>query len=184
MSESRDDRNLDLKELASRLTLEGMPTQTDVAIAAGVSQATVSRAMREQIKGASKAARKLWQYTSERMRVLREGQIGRQDAPTETFLTDPRRRSHGNADTAANLNRRDAGRQRAAPLPRRRAEPLESDTVDDRKQLADIALAGLRAYLADAFDPLIVIEQLAVLRRAQDPTRRRRTRAVDDEGVD
>jgi hypothetical protein len=36
-------------------------------------------------------------------------------------------------------------------------------------------MAGLRDYLADAFDPQLVIEQLAVLRRAQDPARRRGT---------
>lgn len=35
-------------------------------------------------------------------------------------------------------------------------------------ELRALAVAGLRDYLADAFDPLLVIEQLSVLRRAQD----------------
>jgi transcriptional regulator with XRE-family HTH domain len=184
MSESRSAPEIDLNELAERLTLEGMPTQKVVASEAGVSQPTVSRAMRGQIKGASKGARKLWKYTSERMRVLREPPVGRPMARPGASPPSARQRSASRAGPAKGLNMRDEARQRAAPLPRQRAETVVSGTDQGREQLAEAAIAGLRDYLADAFDPLLVIEQLAVLRRAQDPARRRRSKTISEQGTD
>jgi hypothetical protein len=165
MSESINNADMDLLELARRLALEGMPTQAVVAFEAGVSQSTVSRAMRGNIKSASKGARKLWHYTSKRVLLLSG------NATSEAIVqASPRHVSRGNASTALGSTR-----QRAAPLPRQRIDGNLSGVLDGHDDAAEAALAGLRDYLADAFDPMLVIEQLAVLRRAQDPARRRKS---------
>lgn len=165
MYESIDNPDMDLLELARRLALEGMPTQAVVAFEAGVSQSTVSRAMRGNIKGASKSARKLWRYTSERVLLLSANAANEAsvEASFRHVLPD-------NASTALG-----GKRQRAAPLPRQRIDGNLLGILDGRDEAAEAALAGLRDYLADAFDPMLVIEQLAVLRRAQDPARRRKS---------
>lgn len=165
MSESIANADMDLHELARRLALEGMPTQAVVAFEAGVSQSTVSRAMRGNIKSASKGMRKLWHYTSERLPLLSG------NAASEAIVqASTRQVSRGNASTALG-----SPRQRAAPLPRQRMDGARLGVLDGQDEAAEAAFAGLRDYLADAFDPILVIEQLAVLRRAQDPARRRKS---------
>lgn len=175
MSESEESEEIDLAVLAKRLVVEGMPVQKVIASEAGVSQPTVSRAIRGQIKQPSRSARKLWAYATARMAILREQrEVGAGPAtPDGTEPAEP-------TVSAGSAGRQAAGRTkpriRARPIPRRRSETDGAPTsAAERRQLADAAMAGLRDYLADAFDPQFVIEQLAVLRRAQDPARRRGT---------
>jgi hypothetical protein len=167
MSESEESEEIDLAVLAKRLVVEGMPVQKVIASEAGVSQPTVSRAIRGQIKQPSRNARKLWAYAAARMAILRE-QREAGAGPATPEGTDPAEPTA----SAGGVGRQHAGRTkpriRARPIPRRRSEA-------DGVPTSAAAMAGLRDYLADAFDPQLVIEQLAVLRRAQDPARRRGT---------
>jgi hypothetical protein len=162
MSDEAESESLSLPLLAKRLVMEGMPVQQVIATEAGVSQSTVSRAVHSKIAGPSKGARKLWRYVSSRMAVLA------QDVPG-----DPKTPSTAVARRSAGDSTDEAPRRRKARMPRRRSDeqPVPRSAAD-RKRLADAALAGLRNYLEDAFDPQLVIDQLAVLRRAQDPGRR------------
>ena len=153
--DSSNDESLNLEALSLRLALEGMPVQAVIAAEAGVSQSTVSRALRRQIKQHSKGAIRLWNYTIERMTILARGGLPTGDERPLRKTSAPKR-------------------SRAARVPRRRADrTLVYANAEDRDRLAKVARRGLDDYLADAFDPLLVIEQLAMLRRAQDPARRR-----------
>lgn len=153
MSESSGDEELDLTALAERLVIEGMPIQTVIAAEAGVSQSTVSRAIQGKIKTRSKGARKLWDYAFRRTAILGTS------APTDASRKTPRRRE---------LQR--------TPNPSRRPS-ISRDLPSDREDLAEVAINGLRDYLDDSFDPMLIIEQLAMLRRAQDPKRKGRSGA-------
>jgi hypothetical protein len=157
-----ESESLSLPLLAQRLVMEGMPVQQVIAREAKVSQSTVSRAVHSTIAGPSKGARKLWDYVNSRMAVLAQGAPGGEvpsDGVAVPFppdaLTQPE------------------PRRRKPRMPRRRSDdqPVRI-TPAERARLADAALAGLKDYLEDAFDPQLVIDQLAVLRRAQDPGRR------------
>ncbi len=153
MSESAADDELDLTALAERLVTEGMPVQTVIAEEAGVSQSTVSRAIQRKIKTSSKGARRLWDYASGRMAILETS--GASDSSSGT----PRRRR----------------RQRTRNHSRR--PPPNRSLSGDREALAEVAIKGLRDYLDDSFDPTLIIEQLAMLRRAQDLKRKSRSGA-------
>lgn len=155
------DPAVSLETLAQRLALEGMPPQSIVALEAGVSQPTVSRAMRSQIKTITRSVRKLWSYTERRLEVLQATPATPQKIMSASVKAD------GPAQSA--LSRR----RRARPLPRVQPGASARSSESDQGELAIAALDGLRDYLADKFDPKLVIEQLAVLRRAQDPARRR-----------
>jgi len=155
------DSAVDLETLARRLTFEGMPPQAVVALEAGVSQPTVSRAMRSQIKTVTRSVRKLWSYTEKRLDVLRA-------APMPPSENSPR-----TAEAPQLAEPKTTVRKRARPLPRVRPDAISYSSEEVGGELATAALEGLRDYLADKFDPKLVIEQLAVLRRAQDSARRR-----------
>lgn len=158
--DSSQEAAFDLNELASRLTLEGMPIQRVIGEEAGVSQSTVSRAIHRQIQGDSEGAKRLWAYTEARARLLGSGDSGGGEETSAPVVAAPA----------------DAPRQRAARAPRRR-HPLGrvGAAPDTRPQdLVQQAMQGLRDYLEDRFDPSLVIEQIAVLRRAQDGGRRAR----------
>lgn len=156
MQAESDEQNLgpdgiDLALLGDRLVLQGMPVQRVIGEEAGVSQSTVSRAVHGKIRTPSPGAKRLWQYAEERVRVLQERSAPevrraaafKQDRPIER-RTPRRSRLGGEA---------------LSPLP---------TSEQERQSLAGRALQGLRDYLEDRFDPQLVIEQLAVLRRAQD----------------
>lgn len=162
MTNSAPDSEIDLVVLARRLSLEGMPAQTVVAAEAHVSQPTVSRAMRCQIKTVTKSVRRLWKYTEDRLSILEAAPQPVRDDPLHPI-------SHSQPPETSGTR----SRSRASPLPRRRTSTLEQDSPESREVLAKVALDGLKDYLEDRFDPLLVIEQLAVLRRAQDHARRR-----------
>lgn len=149
MTDSRDaDDEFDLKALARRLTVLGMPAQTVIARESGVSQSTVSRASQGLIRTPSDGARRLWTYTSGRLEVIASTPAGRAEQPSGRTATKSRRK------------------------PQRRRQPDHTRAGDmavlSKPELKALAMAGLEDYLADAFDPLLVIEQLSVLRRAQD----------------
>jgi hypothetical protein len=150
MSESSGDEELDLTALAERLVTEGMPVQTVIADEAGVSQSTVSRAIQGKIKTSSKGARRLWDYASGRMAILESASA---------------------ADSSSRAQRR-PGRHRTRNPSRRPASTRS--LPGDRESLAEVAIKGLRDYLDVSFDPMLIIEQLAMLRRAQDPRRKGR----------
>lgn len=150
LSELDDVPGFDLKVLSQRLLLAGMPVQAIVAKEAGVSQSTVSRAVQGLIRGRSSGAMRLWVYATGRMADLQDPPTGTASAPM------------AKASPAAPV------RSRAARLPHRRAELR----AGDRKGLEAAAIDGLKRYLDDAFDPQLIIEQLAVLRRAQDRSAR------------
>ena len=164
MSVEVESESISLPSLAIRLVMEGMPTQQVIAKEAGVSQSTVSRAVHSKIRGPSKGAQKLWNYVSSRMAVV-----------AQPPLEGPASSTSGPAAPA-----QASVRARKARMPRRRfdEQPI-SRTAGDQARLADAALEGLKDYLKDAFDPQLVIDQLAVLRRAQD-SGRRGTRLRDD----
>lgn len=176
------DADVDLKALAKLLVVEGMPVQAVIAREAGVSQPTVSRAVHGLIKRPSAGARKLWTYGQARMRVLAS-------QPASDCTNDPlskRSAAEGRSDLGS-----PAGRRRRA-TPARQVYNQRDGTLSriDRSTLAREALEGLKHYLDDAFDPRLVIDQLAVLRRAQDPSHRRTeerppsTSAQDSDGTE
>lgn len=134
--------------LAERLRVVGMPSQSVIARETGVSQSTVSRAAHGLIKTRSEGACRLWAYTSGRVEVI--GGAGPKELATGATRAPgtPRRRPR----------RRASARNAAAP----------DLSAMSKVELVELAVAGLKDYLADAFDPRLVIEQISVLRRAQD----------------
>ena len=142
--------------LARRLVVEGMPIQRVIGDEAGVSQSTVSRAIHGRL-GQTPGARKLWDYAAERQEILATERLidgdGMVPTPAERSGVRARRR-----DRIADEHSR-----AVVPARGKRHQELERRAVE-----------GLQDYLADRFDPLLVIEQLAVLRRAQDSARRAR----------
>ena len=147
MSDSKDRlQEIDLKKLSSRLSAAGMPTQAVIARETGVSQSTVSRAAQGLIKTPSDGAQKLWAYTADRSSIV---------AATSSAMVRTQR---------ATL------KAKRRPRPRTRLDHTSATDISGMTlpELGELAMAGLRDYLADAFDPLLVIEQLSVLRRAQD----------------
>lgn len=149
-----EESEVDLSLLAKRLVVTGMPVQAVIASEAGVSQSTVSRAIHQRIRGASRGAQQLWRYTTTRLEVL-------EVAPAREAETPP-----------LDMRAQSPEQRRAARIPRRRSVAAEHALPGNRDKLAQVAVDGLRRYLEDAFDPELVIEQLAVLRRAQDRGRR------------
>lgn len=161
LPESSDGDEVDVAELARLLSVEGMPIQRVIGEECGVSQSTVSRALHGLI-GQSPGAKKLWRYAQERMTVL-GGDRSDAEGPAAAVLATPTM---------------DKARIRAKRQPRLAdARGLETLPVSQsrREDLERQAIEGLRDYLDDRFDPMLVIEQLAVLRRAQDSGRRART---------
>jgi len=145
---SKPRKELDLRLLGRRLIREGMPVQSVVAKEAGVSQSTVSRAIHGKIRTSSLGAQKLWAYVESRSDLL------------DTF---------SGSETVG--PRMAPARKRAPRKARRRSDQPSREVRLSRDQLAKEAIAGLRDYLNDQFDPELVIQQLAVLRRAQDAQR-------------
>lgn len=141
--------DFDLEVLSKRLSLTGMPAQAVIANEAGVSQSTVSRAIQGSIRTGSRGAIALWKYAEARAAILDrpDTQVGGSKArPVE----------------------QKPGRKRKNRVARLRSATSSEETPLSRKHLEAAAYKGLRDYLSDAFDPRLVIEQLAVLRRAQD----------------
>lgn len=141
--------DFDLKVLSKRLSLTGMPAQAVIAKEAGVSQSTVSRATQGSIRTGSRGAVALWKYAEARAALL--DQSGAQSLG-----------SKAKSDEALQT------RKRKPRVPRTRSATSSGEPPLSRKHLEEAAYKGLRDYLSDAFDPRLVIEQLAVLRRAQD----------------
>jgi lambda repressor-like predicted transcriptional regulator len=136
---------IDLTELARLLVTEGMPAQAIVAREAGVSQSTVSRVINRQTKGCSKGCQRLWKYVQSRSLL------------PVTF----------DENGAVRLKRKNRTGRRKNSVGITRGL-----TLANHANLAAKAKSTLKNYLDDAFDPQLVIEQLAVLRRAQTSSKR------------
>lgn len=141
--------DFDLRVLSKRLSLAGMPTQAVIANEAGVSQSTVSRAIQGSIRTGSRGAVALWKYAEARAALL--------DRPATQI-----------GDSSAQPDEQKLARKRKPRVARLRSATSSDEPPLSRKHLEEAAYKGLRDYLSDAFDPRLVIEQLAVLRRAQD----------------
>ena len=166
MYDSSEQIEFDLSALAERLALAGMPVQVVIAREAGVSQSTVSRASQGLIKRKSKGAVRLWDYTASRLSALAGGDDQSQPLQGARFRVEEHRRPR-----VRNVKGKSSDRRLASVVRVRRAKPPSDGQASP--DLAQAAMDGLRDYLKDSFDPLLVIEQLAVLRRAQDPGSRR-----------
>ena len=140
--------DFDLEVLSKRLSLTGMPAQVVIANEAGVSQSTVSRAIQGSIRTGSRGAIALWKYAEERAAIL--------DRPLES------------AESEIKPDAQIPDRKRRPRVARLRSATSPDEPLPSRKHLEEAAYKGLRDYLSDAFDPRLIIEQLAVLRRAQD----------------
>jgi transcriptional regulator with XRE-family HTH domain len=159
MQDGDSEEEVDLKALARRLRAKGLPTQAEIASLAEVSQPTVSRATRGLISTASPGAKKLWGYVNSRAAVIAVTQAAK------------RTRLKKKSPAAAARRGQSPRRPRALRLILQATDDIGSIADLPREELAKIAEEGLREYLEDAFDPLLVIEQLSVLRRAQDTRR-------------
>ncbi len=145
----------------------GMPAQAVIGREAGVSQATVSRAIGGLIKGPSKGAIRLLAYARSRTPLLVAG--ARAGDRTIKAGEDPSATGPAPDD--------DSSPRRAGTVAGSRL-PAEAGRRENRERLKEEAIVGLREYLADEFDPSLVVEQLAVLRRAQKARGTRRARRL------
>ncbi len=137
-----------LAELKLLLASDQLPVQIEVARAAGVHQSLVSRARNGQLKRVTVKVEALLDYA--RLRVGAE-----ESAAIAANAVD--------AEVAIPSEQSDADGQRSTPTghpSRRRVDP---EVEGYRRQARD----GVETYLNDGYDPRLIVEQLAVLRRAQ-----------------
>lgn len=120
-----------------------LPVQSVIAKAIDADQPFVSRVLNGEVKRVTNRVERLWRYASSRMAEAERAV----DA-----VADLEREARPPADGGA------AG-------PGRRKPPTDTPIGSD--VYADDALSGVKAYLADGYDPRLIVEQLVVLRRAQ-----------------
>lgn len=136
-----------LKELAELLASSQMPVQMHVASEAGVTQSLVSRALNGHLRRVTAKVERLLDYARSRVDAA---ELAADAAAEVDEEIDGSPASIGSVGT---------GMRRRPALDGFRRE----------------ALKGVEAYLADGYDPRLVVEQLAVLRRAQRMRRPGRT---------
>jgi hypothetical protein len=137
MRESAASDSMVLERLAVMLASDQMPVQQVVAHEAGVAQSLVSRARNGKLRRVTAKVRALAEYAG--------GRIGAEElAAIVAGVID--------AEAASASQDAEAVSVGAAKLPKRY-----------RKEAMDV----IKSYLDDGYDPRLVIEQLAVLRRAQ-----------------
>ncbi|MEG3143787.1 hypothetical protein U1839_03900 [Sphingomonas sp. RT2P30] len=144
-----------LERLPRMLTSAHLPVQLVIAKAIGADQPFVSRVLNGEVKRVTDRVERLWKYASSRI------------AEAERAV-----------DAVADLEREslpagDGGVAGHAAQPRLQNESTDAFTGSDA--YADDALSGVKAYLADGYDPRLIVEQLVVLRRAQQVRRPGRT---------
>lgn len=144
------------------------PVQSVVAAEIDEDQPFVSRAMNGSLVRVTTRVRKLWNYANERMASVdaAEAAIKEMDVAIneEDVWTDPK--SPGSPER---------------PIDRKQASntlPTSACKAFDME-----AIAGVKAYLDDGYDPRLIVEQLAVLRRAQRLRRPGRLRKGDADQV-
>ena len=128
-----------LAELSIMLRSRRLPPQVTIAAENDVNQSTVSRAKNGGFKSVTPTLEKLHAYARGRVGNLLE---------VEGANIEVRRREI------------EAQAIRDACTPREASEK-------ERDLSKQEALRGLEAYLADGFDPALIVEQLSVLRKAQ-----------------
>lgn len=128
-----------------------LPVQQKVAEELGVAQSLVSRARNRRLRRVTPKVRLLIDYATSRI-----------DA--EELATIAARALEADAD--------------AAKVAASRTEPARSSPSDGRFRKQ--AIEGVKAYIADGFDPRLIVEQIAVLRRAQRVRRPGRRVGEDD----
>ncbi|MDE1918030.1 MAG: hypothetical protein KGJ57_19370 [Sphingomonadales bacterium] len=140
----RDDRQptpILLAELRQLLGSDQLPVQQEIASGAGVHQSMVSRARRGQLRR--------WTDKAEALLKFARSRVGEQQAAlaaAEAMKKNP-----------VGVARRPKGAEARGTI------PSEATMEVFRQQ----ALRGIETYLSDGYDPRLVVEQLAVLRRAQ-----------------
>ncbi|GAA0444123.1 MULTISPECIES: hypothetical protein [Sphingomonas] len=136
-----------LEKLAKMLRSTHLPVQTTIANAIGADQPFVSRVLRGEVKRVTPRVERLWKYASSR--------IAEAERASEAVADVERELTSDYAGTEDIQPARRSGRKRRTNL------ELVSETF------AADALSGVKAYLEDGYDPRLIVEQLVVLRRAQ-----------------
>lgn len=148
MDRSFDSPEQILRELADMLRSPQIPVQSRVATDLQVDQPFISNARNGRLKRVTPRVRRLFEYASIRVEGARTGKAAADEIDAEVGVT---------------LNRVASPRTGSAE---NRVKPAD-DAKSERKPYVEDAMAGLRAYLDDGYDPRLIVEQLAVLRRAQ-----------------
>jgi hypothetical protein len=147
MSESGDKAEDILRELAELLASPQIPVQKRIAEELEVDQPFVSRAACGLLRRVTPRVVRLHEYANMRAGGLEAAR--RAAAEMDAEVAGSRTRStprHG----------RSSGTGKASDELSERSRRYEED-----------ALEGVKAYLEDGYDPRLIVEQLAVLRRAQ-----------------
>lgn len=131
-----------LTELKLLLGNDQLPVQQEVARAAGVHQSLVSRALSGQLRRVTGKVNALLEYARSR-------------AGADAALLAAKM-ARGMTTTVASTTRKTERKSDPRSAPEVAAESY-------RRQARD----GIETYLSDGYDPRLLVEQLAVLRRAQ-----------------
>lgn len=148
---ANDDPSNFLAELAELLQSPLLPVQSTIAKEIGEDQPFVSNAGRGILKRVTKRVTKLYEYASSRIEAEERARKAARSVDDEVGRT---------VGKAAIVNRKAAG----------------GEMADAGESTSDEAMSDLKAYLDDGYDPRLIVEQLVVLRRAQQlrrPGRRR-----------
>lgn len=139
MSVSRDSAERMLSELAEMLASPQLPVQERIAEELEVDQPFISNARNGKLKRVTPRVVRLREYASMRISAALAADEAAAGIDAET-AAPPSPRSGRTSD---------AGQQTGA------------------RRYEDDAIAGVKAYLQDGYDARLIVEQLAVLRRAQ-----------------
>lgn len=137
-----------LAELQALLASDQLPVQEKVAEATGVHQSLVSRARNGQLRRMTDKVEALLEYARSRV-----GDEERAVAAAEEV----------DADLVAEPEPRLAADRPVSPASRSARHQSDPAAEGYRRQARD----GVETYLDEGYDPRLIVEQLAVLRRAQ-----------------
>lgn len=134
-----------LAELRTLLASDQLPVQEEVAKAAGVHQSLVSRARNGQLRRVTGKVQALLDYARSCVGAERSAA-----AAAREIEADLSEAPDAGGQSSRRVRRKD----------RRAADPAGEGY---RRQARD----GVETYLNEGYDPRLIVEQLAVLRRAQ-----------------
>lgn len=137
-----------LRELRELLASDQLPVQQEIARVAGVHQSLVSRAQNGQLKRRTPKVDMLLEYARSHAGAAAAAVAAAAALDQESGKLDP---PDSSADDTGNEGKR------------RKAPPGSTAAEAYRRQARD----GIETYLNEGYDPRLVVEQLAVLRRAQ-----------------
>jgi hypothetical protein len=136
-----------LQQLPRMLRSAHLPVQSVIAKAIDADQPFISRALNKEVKRVTARVERLWRYASSRIAEAERAVDAVADLERESRMT-------ADEDATSHTAR-----------PKRQKQSMDAPTRSDA--YADDALSGVQAYLADGYDPRLIVEQLVVLRRAQ-----------------